>query len=834
MADSRGPVAAIVVRPSPRTLTHLAAQTVLPGTLGDAIAGNRHLVGAARSDKPPVDIIIPIYGAVADLLACLASVARHTTYPFRLILINDGSTDIRESQLLGQLRARCSRIVAIDRADNRGFVHTVNEGFAQSRVNDVVILNSDTVVSPRWLEKLVEVAESRPDVATVTPLSNNATICSIPRPQEDNPIPDGYDVDSFAQLVEMRSLELLPQAPTGVGFCMLITRRALDLVGAFDAALFGEGYGEENDFCQRAIAAGLVNLIADHTFVYHRGRASFGRSSEERLERNLAKVQTRHPRYLADVDGFIRNHPLRAFHDGLASHLAGRTDAPPLIRVMHVLHQGGGTETHARDLAATDAPGIVSYLLRSDGRALQVEQFHAGRLVRTLRFPLRGDIRSRAPWPHSAYREAFTAACWSLGIDLVHVHHLIHNTVDVAAVAAEAGIPYLMTLHDYYTVCPSYTLLDPDGRDCRACLRSPATTTTACTPAGSDAIDLHKYQSLMDGFLRGAARIVVPHPSVRDLILRRYSTLLPDITIVEHGSRRAADSAASERHGHSRPAGLQVAVVGGLEVHKGANVLRDLLRANRRKEITFHLYGTTQDPELLAGLGRLTIVDGSQFVNHGRFDAKDIVGRLLRDRIDVGLQLSIWPETFSFTLSEFVEAGIPVIGASFGAQGERIQRCKLGWTVPDIRAPESILDILYGFIDRPESLRAAAAAMRREEALIPLPIMWLQYTELYRELTTRRRAVADSREDRKGKLNVSRAYVAFLAETTRESSQSEASQLALAELRLEVDRLRERLRSPRHRIADTLANSLQHIPVIWPIVARIADTVLERRKQKIR
>ena len=75
---------------------------------------------------------------------------------------------------------------------------TVNEGLAMSAAGDVVILNSDTVVSRRWLQKMMAVARARPDVATVTPLTNNGTICSVPNVLEDNAIPEGYDVESFA------------------------------------------------------------------------------------------------------------------------------------------------------------------------------------------------------------------------------------------------------------------------------------------------------------------------------------------------------------------------------------------------------------------------------------------------------------------------------------------------------------------------------------------------------------------------------------------------------------------------------------------------------------
>src|SRR5437764_3575499 len=119
---------------------------------------------------------------------------------------------------------------------------------------DVVLLNSDTIVTARWLEKLIDAAYSNGDVGTVTPLSNNATLCSVPQAFEENLVPSGFDVASFAKHVGDVSARSYPRIPTGVGFCLYIKRALLDDIGLFDAQRFAGGYGEENDFCMRALA----------------------------------------------------------------------------------------------------------------------------------------------------------------------------------------------------------------------------------------------------------------------------------------------------------------------------------------------------------------------------------------------------------------------------------------------------------------------------------------------------------------------------------------------------------------------------------------------------
>jgi GT2 family glycosyltransferase len=50
------------------------------------------------------------------------------------------------------------------------------------------------------------------------------------------------------------------------------------MIGYFDEDRFGRGYGEENEFCQRAIKKGWCNLVTPNLYVYHKGGASSGQT----------------------------------------------------------------------------------------------------------------------------------------------------------------------------------------------------------------------------------------------------------------------------------------------------------------------------------------------------------------------------------------------------------------------------------------------------------------------------------------------------------------------------------------------------------------------------
>jgi GT2 family glycosyltransferase len=801
-----------------------------------ALDANSSLANSSPMDGT-ADIIVPIHNAGAQLKACLISLARHTNGRFRLILIDDGSTDTAVRAVLEIVAKSSQEAIIIRHSENDGFVASINEGLARSTAPYVVILNSDAVVTRGWLEKLVGTAESRPNVATVTPLTNNGTVCSVPDLRNPGGIPLGHDADTFAALVEARSQRVFPETPTGVGFCMLITRQALARIGSFDAEAFGRGYGEENDFCQRAIRLGFVNLIADHAFVFHAGGASFGDDSNALIATHLEIIRGRYPNYDGDIQAFYQNDPLAALRADLASEVSrlGLTSTRRL-RVLHVLHRGGGTEIHARDLATTEDPDVVSYVSSSSGSQLDVDEYAGGVRGRSWTFPLEaalgdGSLRDEG------YRRAITSMCRSLGIDVIHVHHLLRNTLDIADVAAALGIRYALTLHDYFMLCPSYTLLDPAAEPCGACVgRTRLENADACLRhAGQSAApgSIATRQGEMQKFLDGASRLFAPNARVVDIFVGRFPNLRDRIQIVEHGHRwtdrrdQTTKRPRRERHGQ-----LNVAMIGGLEPHKGLAAARHLLRANQRKGTVFHLYGWTPDGDLRNVVGRQVRIDGSAFVYHGPYEADTIVPTLMADGIDVGLHLAVWEETFSFTLSEFAAAGIPVIAGELGAQGERVRRCHLGWTVADPKTPGPILEILDEILAKPETLDTAVAAMRVDLALPNLNAMWKTYAQAYREIAPEQGKAMNQRADDDRLLN--RDYVLFLA--SRHVQQKTPNQtnleVELTHANAEITALRERLRSPRHRVADSAANLLQKIPVIWPIVARITDAIVRRESSK--
>jgi len=264
------------------------------------------------------EVIVPVFNAGAMVAAALASLQRTLVPEDRVLVIDDASTESGIADILSSFQRVAPFPVRIERnAANLGFVRTVNRGMALSG-QDVLLLNSDTITTVGWLERILEAARSDRRIATITPFSNNAEICSFPEFCRNNPPP--ADPDLIAQRFAAHS-PTYPELPTAVGFCMYIRRAALESIGDFDAATFGRGYGEENDFCMRARAHGWRNVLCDNAYVVHQGGASFALTGERPGGTALQRLIARYPGYNAQVAEFIRADPLASIRDTLRARL---------------------------------------------------------------------------------------------------------------------------------------------------------------------------------------------------------------------------------------------------------------------------------------------------------------------------------------------------------------------------------------------------------------------------------------------------------------------------------------------------------------------------------
>ncbi|MEQ1719196.1 MAG: glycosyltransferase family 2 protein [Hyphomicrobium sp.] len=297
-------------------------------------------VTSLTSGRAEGDAVIPVYNNFDDTEALLQDLADDHSFSGRVIIVHDASTDPRLAPMLARYAAAHRHVTLIENERNLGFVASCNRGMAQSD-RDVVILNTDIGLPAGVLNRILCRLHSSAAIATVTPLSNSAYGTGFPLLVYENAAPFGAPPElvdrCFAALAPVENIELA----TGIGFCMGISRAALTRLGAFDPH-FGQGYGEETDFCQRASTAGLRNVLASDCFVMHKGGQSFGASWQDKARKGLLRVLTRHTDYPARVARYLETGETRALGFAALVALAEAMAGKPAVVIENTKTAGGG------------------------------------------------------------------------------------------------------------------------------------------------------------------------------------------------------------------------------------------------------------------------------------------------------------------------------------------------------------------------------------------------------------------------------------------------------------------------------------------------------------
>ncbi|MGH8850471.1 MAG: glycosyltransferase, partial [Casimicrobiaceae bacterium] len=655
---------------------------------------------------PPIDIVVPVYNAADDLERCIDSVLAQTQGDYRLIVIDDASPEPGVRAYFARLEARrLPQLALLANERNMGFTQNANRGMRTARAGaDVVLLNSDTVVTRGWLESLARCAASDATIGTITPFSNNAEICSLPLFCENNRWPPGRDPATMVRALERAAVPTYPDLPTGVGFCLYIRRALIDAIGVFDP-VFGLGYGEENDFCMRAAAAGFRNVLCEDAFVLHLGGSSFGAKRGDLAERNMRILLDRHPAYLDRVHAYIAADPLRPLRELALSQY--RVLSEPVPGVMHVVHgHGGGTEYHVRALIAASASAFRHYLLIAVGDDWQLEE-HAGSETRTYDFVRR---------PAEPWTDFLGGICQRFGVELIHLHNISGCREGLMQALGRLDVAYGYTVHDLNFACPTITFLNAQHVYCGAV--TDAAVCAACLgaqPAFAGA-DINTWRDRHRALLARAAFVIAPSAWAAS-ILKKYFPQR-EVTVIPHGSaagmpRQDAVHARLPMADDGRPV---VAVFGAIGPDKGARRLERLVELTRERGLALRwvLIGY-----LDRGREPFQAADGV-FTMHGPYDSRELRELIEHYRVSVVAYPSAGPETFSFTLSEAWAAGRPAIVPPIGALADRVGETGGGWVLSDAewRSEERMLDRIAAVLDRSrhDELMSAAA---RARAVVP-------------------------------------------------------------------------------------------------------------------
>lgn len=211
-----------------------------------------------RMSEPVCDLVLLSWNHLEETRPCLESLFRTTEVPSRLFIVDNGSEPhVREFLQAVRPAGAIQEVQLIQNETNEGFPLGMNRGIRAARAPYVCLLNNDLRFTLGWLSKMIEVAETHPEIGVLNPSSS--TFGDVP--------PRGVSLDEYAQVLEAKRGWYV-EVGMCIGFCMLITRQVLERVGLLSEQV-ERIFFEDEDFCMRAQQAGYQCVLVSGSYVYH-------------------------------------------------------------------------------------------------------------------------------------------------------------------------------------------------------------------------------------------------------------------------------------------------------------------------------------------------------------------------------------------------------------------------------------------------------------------------------------------------------------------------------------------------------------------------------------
>ena len=651
------------------------------GCITDFIENNtvEYLENDERIYGPAVDIIMPVYNAFEYFDLLFESLGR-TRINYKLIMIDDASPDERVYPYLKKYADEHENAVLLQNEHNMGFVKTVNRGLKIAIEDNAhaVLLNTDVEVTDEWLERLITPVITGEKVATSTPFTNSGTTCSFPNFCKDNVIFEGmqaWKIDNVFRFINPK----YPHMPTGIGFCMAMNIAALKEVGLLDEETFGKGYGEENDWCQRAIKAGYKNVHADNLFVYHKHGGSFLSEEKKRLiAENSEKLFARYPDYKREVGAFCAIDP------------AKKERLYAMIRLMSLIPDVKTTIAFDHAIGG----GATSYLEQQCK-----ERLEAGEKFLIIRY-IGASEEYKLIYRYKKYRVELSDARLSNVLDMINsgdeiwINELytwpdLENVLDtITRLRDRLDAKIYFKYHDFFSICPAVTLVDNNYRYCDI---AESSACDLCVANNENALcggfmNTASFRRAWRKFLAKCEMITVFSNSSKEILHRAY----PELENIEVRPHTTTPLPKPDM-GPKKTDTFNIGILGAINENKGRLIIDDCLEEIRKTGRKDHI--------VVIGYTNKEYDDDAITIT-GKYK-RDQVDKLIEENdIDVFMIPSIWPETFSYTSSEIMSIDMPLAVFDIGAPPERVKDYEKGLIIPEYTGPKDLLDALEALGDR--------------------------------------------------------------------------------------------------------------------------------------
>jgi glycosyltransferase involved in cell wall biosynthesis len=668
-----------------------------------------------------VEIVLVNLFMCSDIQKCLENINSYTCAENSIVC--NVLTDSKSKEALDNyLKNPTFKNVHIRVQEYHGCIaEGINHILAASE-KDIVLIDSDCIVSKEWLVHLKHAAYESEYICSVSPLTNSGSFYTVSGWKGDEDIDESFAF-LLADMVRNKSLKLNPYIPLAQYFCTYIKRNVINRIGLLDTS-YESLFGSMADFSFRAAEAGFSHVLCDSEFIYRTRNEAV--EDKELTDKDIPVMKNKF-KNIYDFDQEMHyNYELEKIYGHFKHWSQFINNKKNILYVIHsdfkesVNDNIGGTQFHLEDIVKNNSE-YNCLVLSYDKRCYILTCYLENKEYEYVFYF--GDIKTNLIISNKHYKKIIVSILNAFNISLVHVQHMQNHSLDVIYEAKKAGIPVVLTLHDYYYICPTVFLLNKQNiwcykkatpKMCGDCLHKRLQT-------GSNIIDI--WQEEMRKALMQCDVLIAPTQTVKDMYDEYYG-IGDRITIIEHGVRYAkSDYTPVWNADH-----FNVAFIGSLAYHKGSDLIYKII-TNGSPNINWHIFGIIDEQRFLE-------IDLDNIFIHGRYERHEIIDLLKINKINLACILSLCSESYCYTLNEAIAANLPVVITDIGALGERGRKygcCKL--VNPDASYEDVLKEITAIAGDRKmyEGLceRAQEISFKTEEDMTG------EYIKLYRQICRR-------------------------------------------------------------------------------------------------
>lgn len=610
-----------------------------------------------QEDMYSCTVVIPVYNGLEHLKRLLPSLVKNTPIDVPVVLINDCSTDSEVIQYINKFLVERENWMLIENEKNYGFVKTVNRGMKEVHTDYALLLNTDTLVPSNWIPKMITPFIENKKIATTTPFTNAGVYFSYPHFCEDNSINE--DIETINQAFDrvVSNEYALNEIHSGTGFCMGINMTCWHEIGELDYKNFGKGYGEENDWCFRALEKGWKHLIVPNLFVFHLHGGSFLTEEKKKLmEEHQVILKKKYTSILNEmVPRFYRDDPWKVYRYAAALLMCAE-NLTLYIDIRFAENQISG----AVDYSKKEIQKRIE-----EGERIIIAHYNS-QSTQWYICPYSVDSRMEIPLEDIADIEFLFE---KLNVKRVIVNNLAYceNAEKAATIFVRLRKEYSFELdykfHDYLSVCPSFFLINKDKvpcnpldyEYCKTCIQESKTKAVQRNY-------LVQWRFVFNQFFHQVDHCYFFSNYTKEIVSKVYPQIESKAIVKYHDALMTGEESRYIRPSYSGT--WNIGFVGNFCMEKGSEYFVSLAKLLKRKGVRaqFTIIGSDNSGQSLSGIRVL-----------GAYTRNNL-GQLLTDyKIHMVIYPSIANETFSYVAQELMLLNVPLVVFPCGAPQERIK-----------------------------------------------------------------------------------------------------------------------------------------------------------------